>query len=75
MFYADWKLIWLIYVRDLALIRGKATIRVNVFNGWSSQGIAIEKRSKTLGMKNDSKKNKKAGIRRLSEYGFTLALK
>jgi len=46
-----------------------------VFNGWSSQGIAIEKRSKALGMKNDFKKNKKAGIRRLSEYGLTLALK
>ncbi|CAI4169774.1 hypothetical protein ALT1644_50069 [Alteromonas macleodii] len=46
-----------------------------MFNGWSSQGIAIEKRSKALGMKNDFKKNKKAGIRRLSEYGFTLALK
>ena len=26
-----------------------------MFNGWSSQGIAIEKRSKTLGMKNDFK--------------------
>ena len=27
-----------------------------MFNGWSSQGIAIEKRSKALGMKNDFKK-------------------
>jgi|TARA_Y100000296_G_scaffold29003_1_gene33817 hypothetical protein len=45
-----------------------ATIGVNVFNGWLSQGIAIEKRSKTLGMKNDLKQ--KTGIRRLSEYGL-----
>jgi len=41
-----------------------------VFNGWSSQGIAIEKRSKTLGMKNDFKKTKKPAFAGFPNMGL-----